>query len=152
MSTICDAISFYHIASKDYLSTLFLLLKKTLDQEKRALVLFEEEDQLDRAGKFLWEGHAHDFIPHGKIKDPFPEKQPVFLTDSLYNPNNASFLFMTPKIDIMPPNEYERCFILFSNHNNEDIQWARGLWSAAKAERKNPQYWFQDAQGQWTLK
>ncbi|GAA5251901.1 hypothetical protein KNCP2_01890 [Candidatus Rickettsia kedanie] len=44
--------------------------------------------------KNLWTYSRKQFIPHGSKLDPQPERQPVYITDELQNPNNASVLII----------------------------------------------------------
>ena len=50
--------------------------------------------------KNLWTYSRKQFIPHGSKLDPQPEKQPIYITDELQNPNSASVLVIISPTDI----------------------------------------------------
>ena len=86
-------ISFYHLINSTLEEALPVLLKKTLDAGKRAVVMAETNERLETLSSILWTAEPDSWIPHGSLKDGHLEHQPIWLTTSLENPNKATYLF-----------------------------------------------------------
>lgn len=63
-------------------------------------VITNNEELTQELDKTLWTFSKKYFIPHATDKDPLPEKQPIFITNSVINPNNSKILIV-----VNPSNE-----------------------------------------------
>lgn len=85
-------LSLYQTSSDRLHLILPALLQKVIQLNLRVLILSSDIARMHMLDKSLWTFSSNAFIPHGTIDDPHPEKQPVLLTTTLHNSNNASVL------------------------------------------------------------
>ena len=69
------------------------------------------------------------------------------------NPNGASVRFLID-CDALPEDSsaYERLVLVFNGEDDEALQAARGVWTAAKSNGFDVTYWQPDEQGRWQRK
>ncbi|HJD55481.1 MAG TPA: DNA polymerase III subunit chi [Rickettsia endosymbiont of Pyrocoelia pectoralis] len=84
--------SIYQTTDELLLKAIFLLIEKCYYSDLKSVVLTVDTDQQEMLNKNLWTYSRKQFIPHGSKLDPKPEKQPVYITDELQNPNDATVL------------------------------------------------------------
>ncbi|MGI4753316.1 MAG: DNA polymerase III subunit chi [Janthinobacterium lividum] len=94
--------SIYQTSDELLLKAIFLLIEKCYYSDLKSVVLTVDTEQQEMLNKNLWTYSRKQFIPHGSKVDPQPEKQPIYITDTLQNPNNASVLI------IISPNNIEK--------------------------------------------
>ncbi|HJD66312.1 MAG TPA: DNA polymerase III subunit chi [Rickettsia endosymbiont of Bembidion nr. Transversale] len=94
--------SIYQTSDELLLKAIFLLIEKCYYSDLKSVVLTVDAEQQEMLNKNLWTYSRKQFIPHGSKVDPQPEKQPIYITDTLQNPNNASVLI------IISPNNIEK--------------------------------------------
>lgn len=145
-------ISFYHLERSPLESALPKLLEKTLSAGKRALVLASSEARVEALAETLWSYGADAWLPHGTAKDGFPDQQPVWISVSDDNINDATFLFLTDGATSITVPDYERCFELFDGNEPQLVADARDRWKAYKEEGHTLAYWQQTPSGGWTRK
>ena len=145
-------ISFYHLINSTLEEVLPVLLKKTLDAGKRAVVMAGTDERLETLSSILWTSEPDSWIPHGSLKDGHPEHQPIWLTISWENPNQATYLFLTDGATAVSLEGFDRCFDLFDGNEIESVQAARDRWSELKSEFHDRNYWQQNGQGNWEKK
>ena len=145
-------IAFYHLQRSPLEAVLPRLLEKTLEAEKRALVLAASEARIEALNALLWTYNPNSWLPHGSAKDGYAEDQPVWLTTDEENPNGAQFLFLTDGMAAGDPGAFERCFDLFDGNDDAAVVAARGRWKALKEAGHELTYWQQNEQGKWEEK
>ncbi len=145
-------INFYHLVKLNLRQALPKLLDKILLGDKKVLLVAKEKGQLDEINDYLWSS-TRAFIPHGTASDPYPEMQPVFITDannSNINPNNADLLVLTgTEIEPSILNKFEKCMLLFDGNDVEQTNQARIFWKTCLAAGHKLIYWKQDSDGKW---
>lgn len=136
-------IGFYHLTRTDELAALPALLTRTLAAGERALVLCGSPERVAAVDEALW---RTEWLPHGTAKTPYPNLQPVFITDMAANPALAKFLFRLDgaAADI---SDFTRVFDLFDGNNDDAVAAARTRWAAAKAAGHSITYWKQGDSG-----
>ncbi|MCC8419111.1 MAG: DNA polymerase III subunit chi [Rickettsia endosymbiont of Glossina mortisans submortisans] len=92
--------SIYQTSDELLLKSILLLIEKCYHSDLKSVVLTADTDQQETLNKNLWTYSRKQFIPHGSKTDSQPEKQPIYITDELQNPNNASVLIIISPIDI----------------------------------------------------
>ena len=142
-------ISFYHLINSTLEEVLPVLLKKTLDAGKRAVVMAGTSERLETLSSILWTAEPDSWIPHGSLKDGHPEHQPIWLTISWENPNQATYLFLTDGATAESLEGFDRCFDLFDGNEIASVQAARDRWTKLKNEFHDRNYWQQNGQGNW---
>ena len=145
-------ISFYHLINSTLEEVLPVLLKKTLDAGKRAVVMAGASERLETLSSILWTAEPDSWIPHGSLKDGHPEHQPIWLTISWENPNQATYLFLTDGATAESLEGFDRCFDLFDGNEIASVQAARDRWTELKNEFHDRNYWRQNGQGKWEKK
>ncbi|ABV75571.1 DNA polymerase III subunit chi [Rickettsia akari str. Hartford] len=86
--------SIYQTSDELLLKSILLLIEKCYHYDLKSVILTTDADQQEMLNKHLWTYSRKQFIPHGSKLDPQPEKQPIYITDELQNPNNASVLII----------------------------------------------------------
>lgn len=145
-------IAFYHLQETSLETVLPVLLQKTLDAGKRAVVRVGSEERVESLNVALWTANPNGWLPHGSAKEGHAEDQPIWLTDEEDNPNGATFLFLTDGVASDSLEGIERCFDLFDGYDDTAVQAARDRWSALKDAGHNLTYWQQNDQGKWEEK
>ena len=145
-------IAFYHLMTSPIEKVLPVLLQKTLDAGKRAVVVAGTKERLESISLDLWTADPGSWLPHGSTKEGKPEHQPIWLTTNLENPNEASYLFLIDGVSIESPQNFERCFDLFDGNNEEALQAARARWVSLKDVFDDCTYWVQNKRGIWEKK
>jgi DNA polymerase-3 subunit chi len=145
-------IAFYHLQRSPLEAVLPRLLEKTLEAEKRALVLAASEARIEALNALLWTYNPNSWLPHGSAKDGYAEDQPVWLTTGEENLNGAQFLFLTDGMAAADPGAFERCFDLFDGNDDAAVAAARERWKALKEAGHELTYWQQNQQGKWEEK
>ncbi len=145
-------IAFYHLKNLPLENVLPVLLRKTLDAGKRALIRVGSAHRLEILNEELWTADPTGWLPHGSEKDGHAEEQPIWLTVDQDNPNRATFLFLTDGATAGALNGIERCFDLFDGRNDTAVQLARERWRSLKETGHVLSYWQQNDVGKWEQK
>jgi DNA polymerase-3 subunit chi len=144
-------IGFYHLQATPLERALPKLLERGLAAGFRIVVLAGSGERVDHLDAALWTYDDASFLPHGSRRDGKPERQPVWLTDSDENPNQADMLVLTDGAASSRLAEYRRCLDLFDGSDETALAAARERWRLAKAAGHALTYWQQTATG-WTKK
>ncbi len=142
-------INFYQLTISPLGKALPRLLEKVITSNKRAVVLLQDEEKLEKLNNELWTYTTKFFLPHGSKKDGFIEKQPIYLTTTNENPNNSTiFVFIG---NSQPDNfdGFEKCLYMFDGNNENELNTARQRWKEYKANNLNITYWKQTEKGGW---
>jgi len=92
--------SLYHATEGLLYKTTCLLIEKSYHSNAKIVVLTPDADVQELLNKLLWTYSKKQFIPHGSKLDPLPQKQPVYITHELENPNKSSILIIISPFDI----------------------------------------------------
>ena len=145
-------ISFYHLQKSPLETVLPLLLEKTFDSGKRAVVMVGSTERAETLNNLLWTYKKDSWLPHGNAKDGDAEKQPIWLTTEDENPNQATFLFLADGAQSKNLNTYERCFELFDGNDSDAVTVARDRWKVYLEDGHDVTYWSQNDRGGWEKK
>lgn len=142
-------VAFYHLQRSSLDAVLPRLLERTLDANRRAVVLAGSIERVEALAGLLWTYRADSWLPHGTAKDGAAGDQPVWLSAVDENPNGAAYLFLTDGAGSQRLADYERCFDLFDGNDEAAVAAARARWTALKAEGHILTYWQQTDAGRW---
>lgn len=145
-------IRFYHLQTKSLEQALPEILQKAVAGGRRVVVRLRDEKAVARLNEVLWTFNPDSFLPHGSKKDGFAAQQPVWLTDSDENPNNADTLILTQGCVADNPGAYTLCCEMLEDSDGESVAAARGRWKDYKEAGYSLAYWQQTAQGGWEQK
>ncbi|WP_348245954.1 DNA polymerase III subunit chi, partial [Salmonella enterica] len=70
------------------------LVEKIFFQYKKLVIFCPEQALIKNLDDVLWSYTTKHFLPHGTMDDPLPELQPIYITNSPQNPNNADCLLV----------------------------------------------------------
>ena len=143
---------FYHLERTTLADALPELLEKTLAKGWRALVRVGSEDRLKTLDADLWTFRNDSFLPHGVAGGQDDARQPILLTTSEANTNQAQVLFTLDGVMPDAPRAFERCAILFDGGDDTAVGAARDMWRKAKDDGLSIAYWKQSIEGQWEKK
>ena len=147
-------VDFYHLQQKTLDEVLPKLLQKAYSTGKRIKVKIGTEERVEFINSLLWTYDDESFLPHGSKKDGFADKQPIWLSADIENPNTALFLFLVDGAEENAETltQYERVFNIFDGNSAEAVQQARRLWKEYKNSGCEVYYWQQDNAGKWIQK
>lgn len=128
-------------------SVLARLADKLLDDGDRLLVVADDEAQLARLDRLLWEGSRTSFRPHGLAGGADDARQPILLSTGIDAPNGARNLLIADGHWREAAQHFERTFYLFDDSNVDE---ARAAWRVLGAEGER-HYWA-NVDGKWVEK
>jgi DNA polymerase-3 subunit chi len=140
---------FYHLERTSLDQALPELLEKTLARGWRALVRSTARERVEHLDGWLWSYRDDSFLPHGLESEPLAERQPILITTSMDNPNQANALFLIDGAEAGEIAGYERCVLLFDGRDEAAVAAARRRWSTFKAAGCVVSYWRQGEAGGW---
>lgn len=144
-------VRFYHMERQGLEDVLPMLLTKALENKHRILIKTRDEKEAERLNEFLWVFQPDIFLPHGTKKDGNTDKQPVFLTATNDNPNNADVLILTQGTTAEDISGFKLCCELLDGRDGEQITAARERWKTYKDSGFALTYWQQGAKS-WEKK
>jgi DNA polymerase-3 subunit chi len=142
-------ISFYHLLHGETEKVAAKLLEKILSADMRVVVYAETTEKIDFLNSYFWTFSQSTFLPHGSAKEGMAEHQPVWLTSTFENPNQAKVLMALDHIDIKDFENFEKCLDIFNANDSHSRTLAEGRLKAYKEAGHHITYWQQDAQGKW---
>lgn len=146
--------SIYQTSDELLLKAIFLLIEKCYYSDLKSVVLTVDAEQQEMLNKNLWTYSRKQFIPHGSKVDPQPEKQPIYITDTLQNPNNASVLIIISPTNIekiLQFKEYVSDFkrIIIITDLPEDLKKLNLKISQITEQENTIDCFTQDQRGSW---
>lgn len=152
MNEIKTEIRFYHLQHQSQDAVLPALLGKAIERGHKIVVKLRDAADVSKTNDHLWTYHPNSFLPHGSDKDGHAASQPIFLTDSDDNPNNADVLIMGQGVGEANVENYALCCDMLNGHDAEEINHARARWKTYKENGYTITYWQQNEQGGWEKK
>ena len=149
MSDARPEIWFYHLERSTLDQVLPGLLEKTRERGWRALVRAADERLLDDMDERLWTYRDDSFLAHGRAYEPEAARQPILLTNSVENRNDAQALFILDHAELGDTKGFDRCFIIFDGRDEAALTAARVRWKTLKDAGANLAYWKQSPEGRW---
>ncbi len=145
-------ILFYHLQRQPLERVLPVLLDKTLERGWRAVVQAASEERVEALSSALWTWREEAFLPHGTRQDGHAALQPVWLTDTVETPNDATVRFLVDGATIDDYTGLERIVVMFDGNDADAVQQAREQWKAVAESGLDATYWQQDDNGKWQKK
>ena len=113
------------------------------------LVVAEDEAQLARLDRLLWDQGAASFIPHGLAGGNDDSAQPILLSSGSDAPNRARNLLIADGIWREAALGYERAFHLF---DGESLEAARLAWKLLAGRDGVERHYWASEDGRWVKK
>ncbi len=142
-------IAFYHLTRSRLEEALPRLLEKVLAAGRRAVVRGTDDERIEQLARSLWTYRRDSFLPHGTRQDGYPERQPIWLTTAVENPNGADVLVLVDGAAHEGLAGFARVLDLFDGNDPEQLEAARRRWREARRAGHRVTYWRQDERGRW---
>lgn len=127
------------------------LLEKVLQEGHRVLVVCPSKQRLERIDEALWAALPESFIPHGNTDDAYTALQPVLLTTTNNNANNANIVVRVSAADLGADiSAYARVLDIFEGNENQ-LKKARERWKMHKNDGADLTY-FEHTNTGWQRK
>ena len=144
-------IRFYHLQTQSLDQALPQILSKAYETGKNIVVKLPQ-DTIDKMDQNLWTYNPDSFLPHGTKRDAHEELQPIFLTETDDNPNDAKILVTGLGAIPNDPEKYDLCCEMLDGRHEQAVSDARIRWKSYQEAGHEVTYWFQDQDGRWTQK
>ena len=144
-------IRFYHLTQTPLEHTLPSLLAKSLDRGWRVVVQGGDDARLKFLDAHLWTYADDSFLPHGLEGDG--AAQPIWLTTSSANPNDAGVLMLIDGAPATPERMagFDLVTLFFDGADEAAVSRARENWKAVTDANLSAVYWAQE-NGTWVQK
>lgn len=143
---------FYHLERQTLDEVLPALLERSLERGWRCVVQAGDAATRDHLDRHLWTYKDDSFLPHGTREQGRAERQPIYLTTEVDNPNNAHVRFCVERAAPPDPTPYVRLVLLFSAEDHDAVALARAQWRPLKNAGHACTYWQQTVDGRWVQK
>jgi DNA polymerase-3 subunit chi len=142
-------IGFYHLTQSRLEEAMPPLLVKILAAGHRIVLRVPDAERLESLNRHLWTWSRDSFLPHGSRADGFPERQPVFLSTEIENPNGADVLVLTDETGLPEIAGFARVVDMFDGNDPEAVEAARWRWRHWREAGHRLAYYQQDERGGW---
>ena len=142
-------VDFYQLAGTPAEQVIASIAGKILEDDGRLLIVAEDEAQLVRLDRILWDQGASSFLPHGLAGGADDARQPILLSTSPDAPNQARNMLIADGAWREAALTYDRSFYLFDDATLEGARLAWKLLSGREGVERR--YWAQEA-GKWVKK
>ncbi|MBE6446948.1 MAG: hypothetical protein E7015_00440 [Alphaproteobacteria bacterium] len=139
-------LGFYQVSHGNLASSAVKLLEKVYLTGKRCIFYSPMVERVRLIDKTLWTFSTNAFIPHGDKSLGFPEKQPIYFTSEIENPNNATVAVLVDTLDYKVwPYKFEKMLFIFEDSALEDT--VKVMYKGLQTCKENVNYWRQSAKG-----
>lgn len=140
---------FFHLDAQPLEHVLPRIVTSSLTRGWRLVIETAIPNRLAKISELLWSFEDVAFLPHGFEGEPNPERQPVWLTSTSENPNNAQVRVLLDGAQPGDISKLARAVLIFDGTDPEALENARAAWKKQKAEGHDISYWKQDEGGKW---
>jgi len=142
-------VDFYQLSETPPEQVIATLAEKVLEGDGRLLIVAEDEAQLARLDRILWDQGSASFLPHGVAGGADDARQPILLSSSPDAPNQARNMLIADGQWREAALTYDRSFYLF---DSDTLEGARLAWKLlAGREGVERRYWAREG-GRWVKK
>lgn len=145
-------VLFYHLTESKLEDALPPLIDKSVERGWQVAVQMREASRRDVLDTHLWTYREDSFLAHGTDESEMADRQPVLLTVSPDNLNNAAVRFFVEGAEATDVGSYQRVVLMFDGYDQEQLESARAQWKRLKGEGHNLTYWQQSQDGRWEKK
>ncbi len=142
-------VFFYHLTSQPLKFVLPQLVAKGLERKLRMAVETGVPENIPKISEMLWSADDVAFLPHGLAEDDNAAHQPVLLSATPENHNQATVRFFVDGALPLSMEGLTRAVIMFDGADEQAVEQARAQWKRHKADGHDISYWKQDESGKW---
>ena len=140
---------FYQLGTVPMEQVIATLAGKLLASGERLLVVGEDEAQLARLDRLLWDQGGASFLPHGLAGASEDSRQPVLLSASPDAANRARNMLIADGKWRESAMAFQRAFYLF---DSTSIEQAREAWRSLAANDEVECHYWANEDGRWAEK
>jgi DNA polymerase-3 subunit chi len=142
-------VDFYQLGSTPLEQVIASIAQRLLGEDKRLLIVAEDEGLLARLDRMLWDIGPTTFLPHGLAGGSSDASQPVLLASQPEAPNLARNMLIADGQWRDAALSFDRAFYMF---DTATLEAARMAWKLlAGREGVERRYWAQEG-GKWVQK
>ena len=142
-------VDFYQLGSTPLEQVIASIAQRLLGDDRRLLVVAEDEGLLSRLDRMLWDIGPTGFLPHALSGGSDDARQPILLSTSPDAPNLARNMLIADGVWRDAALAFERAFYLFDAATLEGARLAWKLLSGREGVERR--YWAQEG-GKWVQK
>lgn len=145
---------FYHLQKSTLEQVLPKLCEKAYMTGSRIKISVGNTERVDFINTLLWTYNEESFLPHGTKKEGFIEEQPIFISETSENENNADLIILVdgamPQVQELE--QYKRVLNIFDGNDETSLSNARLYWKNIKEFGGELHYWQQNEHGSFEQK
>ncbi len=149
---IMTEIRFYHLERQTQNQVIPVILTKALDRGHRVIMKMSDSAEVLQMNEHLWSFSAGSFLPHGCEGNGRADLQPIWITHSDENPNEADVIILSQGAEIENPSKFNLCCEMLDGHDESAVLSARARWKKYKEQDFDLTYWQQNENGTWEKK
>ena len=142
-------VDFYQLAGTPAEQVIASLSEKVIEGDGRLLIVAEDEAQLARLDRQLWDQGATGFLPHAVAGGADDASQPILLSTSPDAPNQARNMLIADGLWREAALTFDRSFYLFDDGTLESARLAWKLLAGRDGVERR--YWAREG-GRWVKK
>jgi DNA polymerase-3 subunit chi len=142
-------VDFYQLGATPLEQVIASLAEKLLSQDDRLLVVSDDDAQLARLDRVLWDQGGSSFLPHAIAGDSEDARQPVLLSANADAANRARNLLIADGKWREAALSFERAFYLF---DQDTLEEARDAWRSLVGRDQVERHYWANEDGRWTEK
>ncbi len=148
---MATTIQFYHLLSTSRERAVPKLMEKALRAGNRVVMLLDNDNALKTMSNALWSNDPDSFLPHGSTREGREQEQPIFLSLTDSNPNNADICCVLNGSLPESAEQFSKLLDVFDGTREEAVTAARQRWAHYKSKGYALQYIKQQPGGGWKM-
>jgi DNA polymerase III subunit chi len=140
---------FFHLDKQPLEHVLPRIVASSLQRGWQMVVETAVPERIAKLSEMLWASEDVAFLPHGFEGEAHPDRQPVWLTGSNENPNNATVRVLLDGAKLGDISAMKRAVLMFDGNDQQALESARQEWKRQKTDGHSVSYWKQDENGKW---
>lgn len=142
-------VDFYQLGGIAVEQVIARLADKLLETGERLLVVADDNAQLARFDRLLWDQGGPSFLPHGTAGGSEDSRQPVLLSTGLDAANRARNVLIADGKWRDAATAFHRAFYLFDEGSLEE---ARSAWRSLGGREDVERHYWANEEGRWAEK
>jgi len=142
-------ILFYQLTRSGIERVLPDLLQKSQDKGWRAVVQAADRERVDALDQALWTYDDQSLLPHGRQADPDPAEQPVLLTETEDNHNQAQVRVLVDGAQPSDLSGLQRAVFLIDGRDSQAVSDAEQASRQYAGAGHDVTFWREAEAGGW---
>ena len=142
-------VDFYQLGAASLEQVVASVGEKLIAKGERLLVIAEDESQLARLDRLLWDQPGVSFIPHGLAGGAEDSRQPILLSTTPDPANRARNILLADGQWRESALSFDRAFFLFDSGT---LEQARSAWRSLAGRESVERHYWANEDGRWAEK